>query len=140
MVSRSVSVSLRMTVDTRGNLTYCHVRDTTFDINEYLLQQKAQLKSWRDVYWRLWGIINFLSCDRCGETFACAELGHCRYHPEPLRYENDPESIPSCIIGTYPCCHQRNLRFDPTQQNKVSAYEFWKFKLWTKTYPLIFFV
>ncbi|XP_064612610.1 SANT and BTB domain regulator of class switch recombination-like [Liolophura sinensis] len=108
----------RMTVDMRGKLTYGHVRDTTFDINEYLLQQKAQLKSWRDVYWRLWGTINFLSCDRCGETFACSELGHCRYHPEPLRYENDPESIPSCIIGTYPCCHQKNLRFDPTQQNK----------------------
>ncbi|XP_060079266.1 SANT and BTB domain regulator of class switch recombination-like [Ylistrum balloti] len=106
----------RMTVDKRGRLSHCHVKDKSFDVNEYLLELKAQLKSWREVYWRIWGLINYLSCTRCGELFPCAEFGHCKYHPEPPRYDNE-SGLGSCI-GTYPCCHQKNLRFDPTQQNK----------------------
>jgi len=38
-----------MTIDKRGQLTFCHVRDTTFDVNQYLIDLKTQLKSWREV-------------------------------------------------------------------------------------------
>ncbi|XP_052074715.1 SANT and BTB domain regulator of class switch recombination-like isoform X1 [Mytilus californianus] len=106
----------RLTVDRRGTLTFCHIRDPSFDVNEYLLELKGQLKTWREVYWRVWGTINYLICTRCKEVFPCSDLGHCKYHPEPARYDNEG-SLYSCI-GTYPCCHQRVLRFDPTQQNK----------------------
>ena len=109
-----------MTIDKRGKLTFCHIRDSTFDVNDFLLELKGQLKSWREVYWRVWGLTNYLSCTRCGDYFQCAEFGHCKYHPEPPRYEND-SGVYACI-GTYPCCHQKSLRFDPTQQNKVSLY------------------
>lgn len=107
-----------MTVDKQGSLIYCHVRDKTFDINDYLLEQKVLLKSWRDVYWRVWGIINYRMCSRCHETFSCSELGHCKYHPEMPRFDTE-EGMPPSSVGTYPCCHQKTLRFDPTQQTKV---------------------
>ena len=100
-------IIFRMTVEKRGNITYCHIVDTTFDINEYLLEQKTQLKNWRDVYWRLWGTINFLSCTRCKEVFPCSEFGHCKFHPEPPRFDNDT-GLYSCI-GTFPCCHLKTL-------------------------------
>ncbi|KAL3856393.1 hypothetical protein ACJMK2_011160 [Sinanodonta woodiana] len=117
ILERKVKCSTsRMTIDKRGNLIYCHVRDPSFDVNEYLLDLKSQLKNWRDVYWRLWGTVNYLTCSRCGETFMCNEYGHCKFHPEPPRYENS--SNYASYIGTYPCCHQKTLRFDPTQQNK----------------------
>lgn len=114
----SVIICFRLTVDRRGKLTFCHIRDSTFDVNDYLLELKGQLKTWREVYWRVWSTINYLTCNRCKEVFPCSDLGHCKYHPEPARYDNE-EALHSCI-GTYPCCHQRVLRFDPTQQNKVT--------------------
>ncbi|XP_041348451.1 uncharacterized protein KIAA1841 homolog isoform X2 [Gigantopelta aegis] len=107
----------RMTIDKRGLLIFCHIKDNTFDVNDFLLDLKAQLKFWRDVYWRVWGTINFLSCSRCDEKFPLTEFTHCKYHPEPPRYENDVGSVKSCF-GIYPCCQQKTIRFDPTQLNK----------------------
>nr|KAG5691777.1 hypothetical protein BaRGS_014777 [Batillaria attramentaria] len=108
----------RMTVDFHGKLAYSHVKDSSFDINNYLVELKSQLKTWRDVYWRIWGTINMLTCSRCGDTFPLTEFGHCRYHPEQPRYENsEPGSLMSCV-GTYPCCHLRTIRYDPLQLNK----------------------
>ena len=69
------------------------------------------------VYWRVWGTIHYQSCSRCSEVFSCTDYGHCKYHPEAPRYDN--ESSDNSFLGTYPCCHQKSLRFDPTQQNKV---------------------
>lgn len=110
-------VAYRMTIEKRGKLTFCHTKDQNFDVNDYLLELKGQLKSWRDVYWRIWGMINHLTCTRCKEIFPCSDFGHCKYHPEPPRFDNET-GVNSCI-GTYPCCHLKTLRFDPTQQNKV---------------------
>ena len=68
-----------MVINRAGSLSYNHTRDSTWDVNDYLLDLKAQLKTWRDVYWRMWGTINTLPCSRCHEMFPCTELGHCRY-------------------------------------------------------------
>ena len=79
----------RMNIDRKGNLIYYHVRDGSWDVNDYLCDLKAELKSWREVYWRLWGLINYLSCSRCGETFSCTELG-----------------LFACLIAkTWACCY-----------------------------------
>lgn len=40
-------------------------RDKTWDVHEYLNSLFEELKSWRDVYWRLWGTLNWLTCSRC---------------------------------------------------------------------------
>ncbi|GFO21893.1 hypothetical protein PoB_004839800 [Plakobranchus ocellatus] len=102
----------RMTIDRNGKMTYSHVRDPKFDVNDFILELKSQLKTWRDVYWRLWGTINSLTCSRCGEVFPLTEFGHCSYHPEQARYDNEP-GAPSSCVGIHPCCHQTSLRFDP---------------------------
>ncbi|XP_072024179.1 SANT and BTB domain regulator of class switch recombination-like [Amphiura filiformis] len=107
----------RMSIDGRGNISYHHQRDTNWDINEFVLRIRNELKSWREVYWRLWGVVNCLTCSRCKQVFACSELGHCCYHPEPAKFNSSLETHMSNAIGMYGCCEQSTLRFDPLEQN-----------------------
>ncbi|CAL1537694.1 unnamed protein product [Lymnaea stagnalis] len=107
----------RLTIDRTGQMTFSHIPDPTFDVNDYILELKGQLKTWRDVYWRLWGTVNCFTCARCGDVFPLTEFGHCSYHPETARYETEPGGVTSCV-GVYPCCHQKSVRFDPTFINK----------------------
>ncbi|XP_025787991.1 uncharacterized protein KIAA1841 homolog isoform X3 [Puma concolor] len=55
----------KINVDQHGNIIYIHIRDKTWDVHEYLNSLFEELKSWRDVYWRLWGTVNWLTCSRC---------------------------------------------------------------------------
>ncbi|XP_069810272.1 SANT and BTB domain regulator of class switch recombination isoform X2 [Dendropsophus ebraccatus] len=103
----------KINIDQYGNIVYFHIRDKTWDVHEYLTSLFEELKSWRDVYWRLWGTINWLHCSRCKQTFLFNELSHCQYHPEPAVY-----SVDSPGTGFYPCCNQKVLRFDPAQLPK----------------------
>lgn len=105
----------RMIIDKRGNLAYSHTPDPLFDVNDYLLELKNNVKTWRDVYWRVWGSINYFSCSRCGETFPCTDLGNCKFHPDSPTFNG------FSVVGEYPCCGLKVYRFDPTQQNKVSS-------------------
>ncbi|XP_032070788.1 uncharacterized protein KIAA1841 homolog [Thamnophis elegans] len=103
----------KINVDQYGNILYIHIRDKSWDIHEYLLSLFEELKSWRDVYWRLWGTINWLTCSRCNQTFLCTEFSHCQYHPQPVLYPGVASSLGSTGTGIYPCCNQKVLRFDP---------------------------
>ncbi|CAH2253612.1 Hypothetical predicted protein [Pelobates cultripes] len=105
----------KINIDQYGNIVYFHIRDKTWDIHEHLSSQFEELKSWRDVYWRLWGTVNWLTCNRCKQSFLCNELSHCQYHPEPAVYPGAASSLGSTGTGIYPCCNQKVLRFDPTQ-------------------------
>lgn len=105
----------RMMISRQGRLSYRHVSDATFDVNDYILDLKNQ-KSWGDVYWQLWGTINYLVCMRCNETFPCLELAGCRYHPESPVYE-DASCGGQKLHGEYPCCNMKIIRFDPIQLN-----------------------
>lgn len=116
----------RMMVDMRGHLTYSHARDPDWDINDFLLELKSQLHTWRDVYWRVWGIINYLQCTRCGAHFPCTNFGHCLFHPISASFDNTAStsggddsraSQGGTAIGHYVCCNEAVLRFDPTQTN-----------------------
>uniref|UniRef100_A0A8C5SJI6 SANT and BTB domain regulator of CSR n=1 Tax=Laticauda laticaudata TaxID=8630 RepID=A0A8C5SJI6_LATLA len=103
----------KINVDQHGNILYIHIRDKSWDIHEYLLSLFEELKSWRDVYWRLWGTINWLTCSRCNQTFLCTEFSHCQYHPQPVLYPGVASCLGSTGTGIYPCCNQKVLRFDP---------------------------
>ncbi|KAF4016329.1 hypothetical protein G4228_007794 [Cervus hanglu yarkandensis] len=93
-------------------------RDKTWDVHEYLNSLFEELKSWRDVYWRLWGTVNWLTCSRCYQTFLCIEFSHCQYHSETVIYPAAGSSLSTVGTGIYPCCNQKVLRFDPTQLTK----------------------
>ncbi|XP_031198795.1 uncharacterized protein KIAA1841 homolog isoform X2 [Mastomys coucha] len=108
----------KINVDRHGNIIYIHIRDKTWDVHEYLNSLFEELKSWRDVYWRLWGTINWLTCSRCYQAFLCIEYSHCQYHSEVVVYSSTVNSLNTVGTGIYPCCNQKVLRFDPTQLTK----------------------
>ena len=55
------------------------------------------------------------------QVFVCAELTHCRYHPESVQYPGMASEKGWHGTGLYPCCSQRVLRFDPSGLPKVEA-------------------
>ncbi|XP_023778880.1 uncharacterized protein KIAA1841 homolog isoform X3 [Cyanistes caeruleus] len=99
--------------DSRGNAATLY-RDKTWEVHEYLIGLHEELKSWRDVYWRLWGTVNWLTCSRCNQSFLCTEFSHCQYHSQPVLYPGVASALGSTGTGVYPCCNQKVLRFDPT--------------------------
>ncbi|XP_064411750.1 SANT and BTB domain regulator of class switch recombination [Latimeria chalumnae] len=105
----------RINVDQHGSIVYLHIRDKTWEVHEYLNSLYEELKSWRDVYWRLWGTVNWLTCSRCNQPFLCTELSHCQYHPEQAAFPSVASKLGTPGIGTYPCCNQKVLRFDPSE-------------------------
>uniref|UniRef100_A0A5F9DPR2 SANT and BTB domain regulator of CSR n=1 Tax=Oryctolagus cuniculus TaxID=9986 RepID=A0A5F9DPR2_RABIT len=108
----------KINVDRHGNIIYIHIRDKSWDVHEYLNSLFEELKSWRDVYWRLWGTVNWLTCSRCCQDFLCIEFSHCQYHSETVVYPTAASSLSTVGTGIYPCCNQKVLRFDPTQLTK----------------------
>ncbi|XP_069030876.1 SANT and BTB domain regulator of class switch recombination isoform X3 [Embiotoca jacksoni] len=52
------------------------------------------------------------------EVFVCAELTHCKYHPDSVLYPGMGAEKGWHGAGMYPCCNQRVLRFDPTGMPK----------------------
>ncbi|XP_025210018.1 uncharacterized protein KIAA1841 homolog isoform X3 [Theropithecus gelada] len=83
----------KINVDRHGNIVYIHIRDKTWDVHEYLNSLFEELKSWRDVYWRLWGTINWLTCSRCYQ--GCKV----RDHMITLRDQGEGGDLPSCPIA-----------------------------------------
>ncbi|KAM4679360.1 SANT and BTB domain regulator of class switch recombination isoform 1-T1 [Amazona ochrocephala] len=104
----------KINIDQHGNIVYVHIRDKTWEVHEYLIGLHEELKSWRDVYWRLWGTVNWLTCPRCNQSFLCTEFSHCQYHSQSVLYPGVASALGSTGTGVYPCCNQKVLRFDPT--------------------------
>ncbi|XP_038607078.1 uncharacterized protein KIAA1841 homolog isoform X2 [Tachyglossus aculeatus] len=105
----------KINIDQHGNIVYIHLRDKTWEVHEYLGNLYEELKSWRNVYWRLWGTVNWLTCSRCRYSFLCTELSHCQYHSESVLYPGVASELSPTGTGIYPCCNQKVLRFDPAQ-------------------------
>uniref|UniRef100_A0A8C4ZUP8 SANT and BTB domain regulator of CSR n=1 Tax=Gadus morhua TaxID=8049 RepID=A0A8C4ZUP8_GADMO len=101
-------------IDAKGEIAYSHIRQKSWEVHDYLSNVHEELKSWVLVYWRIWGTINSLTCSRCQQVFVCAELTHCRYHPESVQYPGMASEKGWHGTGLYPCCNQRVLRFDPS--------------------------
>ncbi|XP_021575220.1 uncharacterized protein KIAA1841 isoform X2 [Carlito syrichta] len=80
----------KINVDRHGNIVYIHIRDKTWDVHEFLNSLFEELKSWRDVYWRLWGTINWLTCSRCYQ--GCKV----RDHMVALRDQGEGGDLLSC--------------------------------------------
>nr|XP_046258071.1 SANT and BTB domain regulator of class switch recombination isoform X1 [Scatophagus argus]XP_046258072.1 SANT and BTB domain regulator of class switch recombination isoform X1 [Scatophagus argus] len=108
----------KINVDARGEIIYTHMRQKSWDVHEYITGLYEELKSWVLVYWRIWGTINYLTCSRCQQVFTCAELTHCKYHPDSVLYPGMGTEKGWHGAGIYPCCNQRVLRFDPTGMPK----------------------
>ncbi|XP_058791079.1 SANT and BTB domain regulator of class switch recombination isoform X2 [Phymastichus coffea] len=116
-VIRSISnlvpcVPSNMRIDNKGNLHSKHTRDMSWNLNDYIIILRSELRSWRRVYWRLWGDCHFLLCRQCGIYFAVNQMDWCSYHPEnPQFFINELQRATPFPLGRYPCCSQRAYRF-----------------------------
>jgi hypothetical protein len=93
-------------IDFHGNMIAEHVPTANWDMNKFLLNLRARKLSWREIYWKVWGIIATLRCTVCKKNFPAAEMGHCAY------CSTAPVFRPGQNHGVYPCCNSTALRFD----------------------------
>lgn len=88
-------------------------RDLTWSLNDYIVNLRSELRSWRKVYWRLWGDCHFLYCRQCNTHFPINQMDWCSYHPEiPQFFANEQQRSTPYPLGRYPCCSQRAYRFE----------------------------
>ena len=72
-------------MDRNGRVVFNHERSDSWNINHHLQSmQKQEGLTVRDIYWRLWGLVNWLRCDHCHCNFQCSELPLCAHHPQPV--------------------------------------------------------
>ncbi|XP_077255848.1 SANT and BTB domain regulator of class switch recombination isoform X1 [Temnothorax americanus] len=102
-----------MKIDSKGTVRSKHVRDLTWTLNDYVVALRSELRSWRKVYWRLWGDCHFLVCQQCNVYFPIHQIGWCCYHPESAQFFVNEQQRPMPFpLGRYPCCSQPAYRFE----------------------------
>lgn len=72
--SQVYCVPQNMKLNRWGQLVSSHTRDTTWNLNTYITQLHKELRSWRKVYWRLWGHCHFLYCAICETYFPAYQV------------------------------------------------------------------
>lgn len=66
---------------------FCPLRQKGWDVYEYLSGLYEELKSWVLVYWRIWGVINYLTCLCCKQVnIATLEVNVKKYFTLTLRF------------------------------------------------------
>lgn len=106
-------ISSSMKIDNKGNIYSKHTRDMTWTLNDYIVNLKNELRTWRKVYWHLWGDCHFITCRQCEISFPINQMDWCCYHPDkPQFFANEQHRGTSFPIGRYPCCSQRAYRFE----------------------------
>lgn len=94
-----------------GTILSIHCKDDSWDLSNHIQKQYKTLKTWRKVYWRLWGEAHYLYCVVCKWYFPVNQIGWCQYHPDaPQFFTLDAQKAP-LPIGRYPCCGERAYRF-----------------------------
>lgn len=108
-----------MSIQCDGSVIHEHTRDPSWNINRYVEGLHRQLRTWRKVYWRLWGDAHYLYCTTCRRYFPATQIGWCRYHPDaPQFFTVDAQKAP-LPVGRYPCCGERAYRFELLKRESV---------------------
>ena len=85
-------------------MVYQHERIATWNINTYIQSlQRHEGLSPRDLYWKIWSLVNTLKCEECHTTFQCSDLMRCPYHPGNILF------LDECPY--YSCCNQIATKF-----------------------------
>ena len=90
---------------------WCCEFSTTFFhcINICSVQMKPVLNCYCLVF-RMWGIVHWLECTRCGQPFHCTDLVTCAYHSGTIALGKDQEE-PG--LPLYSCCGRPASSFSP---------------------------
>ena len=89
-----------------GDSVSAHVVDTNWDVNAYLAAQRAKRFTWKEIFWRIWALVNDDICKVCGRHFVIAEIGHCCFHLSLPTFKSGN------AIGVFPCCDSVVQRFE----------------------------
>ena len=125
------------------------VRDPNFTLSEFIKSLKLELKTWRKVFWRLWGICHVSNCSLCEKPFQVKlwwntekfnlrmhfflqfyMLEFCSFHPGEAEFPNIQFKNSTLPMGEYPCCGQLALRFQPLFQVRG----WYKCQYWPRNY------
>jgi Domain of unknown function (DUF3342) len=102
-----------MKINRWGQLVSTHARDVNWSLTAYVTVLYKDLKSWRKVYWRLWGHCHFLFCSACETHFPAYQMRWCQYHPEQAQYLGPiSEGRASGPGGRFPCCDHQAFRYE----------------------------
>jgi len=104
--SKMACSKAKIFIDFNGSVIVEHVPVPNWDVNKYLLSLRARKLSWREIYWKIWGMIATMHCKVCGNFFTASELEHCAFCPQ------QPLFRPGQNMGMYPCCSTPAIRFD----------------------------
>lgn len=99
----------------QGTIVPLHERSPSWDLSKYIDLMYEELKSWKVVYWRLWGLCHFLKCIECKALFPLTQNNWCPYHPEAIEYF-PIDSDNHYPIGTYKCCNEVAFKFNVLNQ------------------------
>lgn len=78
--------------------------DRNWDLKKFVTFVRETYRiSWKEIYWKVWSYLYLIRCDRCQDYYPVAEMGNCRYHPEPPKAKAAGSSA-----GTYEykCCNE----------------------------------
>ena len=99
----------------------CFYRDPTFTLSDFIKSLKVELKSWRKVFWRLWGICHVSVCSLCDKQFQFYMMEFCSFHPGEAEFPNIQFKNSTLPMGEYPCCGEVALRFQPLLQTAAGC-------------------
>ena len=76
------------------------------------------MKSWRKVFWRLWGMCHALYCSLCSSYFPVYMHEFCTFHPQdpdfaPIQFKTSTQPF-----GSFTCCQMPVYRFQPLPANQ----------------------
>ncbi|XP_052861833.1 SANT and BTB domain regulator of class switch recombination [Anopheles cruzii] len=96
-----------------GQLISAHMKDPSWNVTNYVSSLHKELRSWRKVYWRLWGNCHFLYCSTCDTHFPVSQMMWCQYHPEQPQFLGPAaEGRVAGPAGRFPCCGKHAYRYE----------------------------
>ncbi|XP_076624868.1 uncharacterized protein LOC143343648 [Colletes latitarsis] len=117
-------IASAMIIDNHGRIRSKHTRDLSWTLNDYIITLRTELRSWRKVYWRLWGDCHFLFCMQCNIYFPIHQIDWCCDHAElPQFFINEQQRPTPFPLGRYPCCSQRAYRFEVLPNREGCRYK-----------------
>lgn len=94
-------------IDANGQMRAKHVIDRNWDLKKFVTFVRETYRiSWKEIYWKVWSYLNLIRCERCQEYYPVAEMGNCRYHPEPPRVKAGGGLGSSLGVYEYKCCNE----------------------------------
>ena len=93
--------------------SYLNFRDPHFNAGDIVRGLRSELRSWRRVFWRVWGMVHPLHCSLCSSYFPAYMNEFCSFHPQDPEFPAIQFKNASQPFGRYPCCQAQVFRYQP---------------------------